>query len=350
MTNIPGGMAAQRWGRRSVLIVGPAVTALGYLLTGTSQSFWQVLAFRFLAGMGGGAHFVAASVYLRDVSTLETRARYMSLQPLSILIGQSVGPIVGGAIAQAWGLRAPFYFAALSLTTAALLVLTAVPEPRTTAAAARPAPRRSQAPPRRQTMGSLFRSPSFLALGLFTVMVFFNRSGGRFTILPLFAAEKGLTPTQIGALFTLTAVPQLMTVFGAGALADKLGRKSVVMPAVSIVVVGLVTFTLGESYGLLALAAILMGIGEGLVVTSPQALFADIAPRGLEGVTMGLYRTFGDVGFLVGPLLLGWIAQRWGHFGLTLGVDAALLFGAALLLMLLVRETLQRKRPAPSRS
>jgi MFS family permease len=73
-----------------------------------------------------------------------------------------------------------------------------------------------------------------------------------------------------------------------------------------------------------------------------MAFFADIAPPGLEGVTMGLFRTFGGVGSLVGALLLGGVADL-SSFDWSLGVDAILLATAALGMMLFVRETAGRR-------
>jgi len=87
---------------------------------------------------------------------------------------------------------------------------------------------------------------------------------------------------------------------------------------------------------------VLLGLGEGLAGPPSVAFFADIAPPGLEGVTMGLYRTFGGVGSVVGALLLGGVADLAG-FAWSLGVDALLLGVAALGMMLLVRETVGRR-------
>ena len=71
--------------------------------------------------------------------------------------------------------------------------------------------------------------------------------------------------------------------------------------------------------------------------------FADIAPPGMEGVTIGLLRTFGGVGTIVGALALGAIADFAG-FAWALWVDAAILAAAGLGLMLFVRETHRVRR------
>ena len=65
------------------------------------------------------------------------------------------------------------------------------------------------------------------------------------------------------------------------------------------------------------------------------------SPDGMRGVTMGLYRTFGDAGFVIGPVLLGSLADLT-TFGWALTFDAVVLVGIALLFALFARETLRR--------
>ena len=93
-------------------------------------------------------------------------------------------------------------------------------------------------------------------------------------------------------------------------------------------------------------AALFMGIGKGIIGPAPAAYAGDLAPPGKSGVTMGLYRTFGDLGFIAGPMLLGLIADAYqGRFagissaGIAIELNAALLIISASALMLFARET-----------
>src|SRR3989304_5456369 len=95
------------------------------------------------------------------------------------------------------------------------------------------------------------------------------------------------------------------------------------------------------------MAAVTRGRGPGMGGPPPAAYAADIAPDGMRGVTMGLYRTFGDAGFVIGPVLLGSLADLT-TFGWALTFDAAVLVGIALLFALFARETLRPPGgPAP---
>jgi MFS family permease len=71
-------------------------------------------------------------------------------------------------------------------------------------------------------------------------------------------------------------------------------------------------------------------VGAGILATStamsgpsPAAYAADNAPEGSRGISLGMFRTAGDTGLLVGPPLLGWIADA-GGYGLAFAVNAGL--------------------------
>jgi MFS family permease len=188
----------------------------------------------------------------------------------------------------------------------------------------------------------LLLSPGLIFVGLFSLMIVANRQDGRFTVMPLYGEAKGFGPDQLGAFISITHFPQFFTTMAAGFLSDRFGRKFTIVPAVALITLGIVMFILSGSFPELLLSGVLLGLGEGLAGPPTVAFFADIAPPGLEGVTMGLFRTFGGIGSLVGAILLGGVADL-SSFAWSLGVDAILLIAAALGMMLLVRETAGRK-------
>jgi MFS family permease len=147
------------------------------------------------------------------------------------------------------------------------------------------------------------------------------------------------------------SLPSIFYDHGRRISSDRFGRKFTIVPAVALITLGIVVFILSDSFPELLLSSVLLGLGEGLAGPPTVAFFADIAPPGLEGVTMGLFRTFGGVRSLVGAIgaiLLGGIADL-SDFAWSLGVDAILLIAAAMGMMPLVRETAgQRARGQPT--
>ena len=188
----------------------------------------------------------------------------------------------------------------------------------------------------------MLANPTFIIVGLFALMVFFTRSGARMNLIPLIATDQlHMSRTMVGVIiFAITGV-NFVTVWPSGWVSDRLGRKFVMVPGMLISALGLWLFALAPSVTTMFLAGLVMGIGTGVAGAAPQAFIVDLAPNGQTSMAIGLYRTFGDVGFVVGPVLLGWVAER-ATKGMALDVNALLLVGIALL-ALAARETVRRR-------
>lgn len=350
-TSLPAGYLTQRYGRRVVLQIGSIVSVFGAVMVAFSFSYTWLVCWRFISGLGWSVYLTGSSVYLRDVANVDNRARFLSLLEMSILAGQSLGPLLGGYLGDRWGYRIPLHISAVFVAMSFLVLQFLVPESRSDNSSTSEMVRNQTGNESHDNDGdivekhgllTLLISPAFIFVGMFTLMIVANRQGGRFSVLPLYGENKGFTASQLGSFISVTHIPQFFTTMLAGFLSDKFGRKSTIIPAVTLIVIGLILFIFTDNVPKLILSGILLGLGEGLAGPPSLAFFADIAPPGLEGVTMGLYRTFGGVGSAIGALLLGGIADLSG-FAASLIVDAALLICAAVGVMVFVRETLSKK-------
>ena len=350
-TSLPAGYLTQRYGRRVVLQIGSIVSVFGAVMVAFSFSYTWLVCWRFISGLGWSVYLTGSSVYLRDVASADNRARFLSLLEMSILAGQSLGPLLGGYLGDRWGYRIPLHISAVFVAMSFLVLQFLVPESRSDNSSTSEMVRNQTGNESHDNDGdivekhgllTLLISPAFIFVGMFTLMIVANRQGGRFSVLPLYGENKGFTASQLGSFISVTHIPQFFTTMLAGFLSDKFGRKSTIIPAVTLIVIGLILFIFTDNVPKLILSGILLGLGEGLAGPPSLAFFADIAPPGLEGVTMGLYRTFGGVGSAIGALLLGGIADLSG-FAASLIVAAALLVCAAVGVMVFVRETLSKK-------
>lgn len=129
VSNVPATLSAERFGRRPMLIIGPAVSAvgmLGYALT--DPSFTNFAIAGSLGGIGGAMTVAAANLYLADISTPLNRSQTMAPLQLTALAGFAVGPALGGFVAEAYGLQAPFLVTAGGFFAAAAAAMAFLPE------------------------------------------------------------------------------------------------------------------------------------------------------------------------------------------------------------------------------
>ncbi len=346
--NIPVGLLSDRFGRRLVLVGGPTVVAVGSVLSGTSSDLWQLLIWRFISGAGSAMYMTGAAVYLTDIADPGNRARMMSLNQGSLLAGVSFGPAVGGLLAEVADFRVPFFFVAALSALCATWALFSIPETNT------PAHRRSREEARlaashagvRETWGLLTNLPFFL-VSMVTLETFLTRTGGRQTILPLLADDRfSMSPGTLGLLFTLMSVLNLIAVPFSGTFADRWGRKAVILPSAALTCVSLVMFAVSWDVWFLVFASVVQGVGTGFGGPAPAAYAADIAPVGSRGFAMGLNRTYGDLGFVIGPPIMGWLADVSGYPA-ALYFNALLVGVAALAFGLYARETAGRSLRRP---
>ena len=337
--NLPAGFLSQRFGQKVMMGAGLMLTAVSMWFMGTAGGLPGLVFWRFLAGTGSAMSVTGAMSYIAQMSKIENRGRLMSLQQGSILIGGDIGPILGGLLADTLGIRWPFYLAGLLAATAAVWILLTLPDAADGSGDEPLSVRVGLSNPRHfrdlQTIKTLLTNPTFVLVGLFTTVVFFTRTGSRYTLLPLISsASIGMSATQLGLLIATIATVNLLLVVPAGSLTDRLGRKAVVLPGAVLSLLGLGMFALGHSVWTFYAGGVILGIGTGVIGPAPAAYAGDLAPPGKTGITMALYRTFGDLGFVVGPILLGLLADATeGIFESVSGLGVAMLFNALLLVL-----------------
>ncbi len=351
MMNVPASHLAERFGRRPLLIVGPLLTALAAVATGLAGRFEQLLVFRFFQGLGSAAQTTAAMIVLADITTSEDRGRVMSWYQSSLLLGSSFGPVVGGLVGERYGFRAPFFVYAALATSAAVWALLSVPETRQFAMAMQAKAKAAQdtvgsakgaAPSGKGAVWTVLADPNFILVSMVTLTVFFTRTGSRNTVLPLYGnGQLGLSPGQLGFTLTLIAVVNLFATNLCGYLCDRFGRKAAIVPGCLLSGLALWSFSMSQNYAFFLFSAVLLGVGTGIAGPAPAAYVADLAQPGRHGLVMGLYRTIGDVGVSIGPILLGWLSDRFG-FVAALRTNALFFAIVGLIFAFFARETLRR--------
>ncbi len=344
--NVPTGQLADRLGRRRTLVLGEVVIAVGNLLCGLTGDFTQFLVFRFIAGAGACMVVTTGQVIMADIATRENRGRLMSVYQGVFLLGLGVGPLPGGLLAQAFGLSAPFIVLAAFSVLAAVVAMNQVPETkgmRERREAASIPPDGLPDRPFLVQLRMLFSQVGFVLLSLVNFMQFYARTGLVFAVVPVMVTVKmGLDPDQVGTALSVASLFQVALVYVAGAMVDRFGRKAVIVPSKLLLAVALACYGLAPDYYWLLAVSAFWGIAGGIAGPAPNAYAADMAPLGMNAITMSTFRAVSDLGYVVGPLLGGWMADAFGNEA-SLYVTALLFAATTLLFAFFAPETAGRR-------
>ena len=325
----PSGQLSDRLGRRPTLALGGLITAAGNLWCALATGYPEFILARFVAGAGAGLMLTTGQVVLADITTPERRGRVISIYQGVFLFAVGIGPFPGGLIAEHFGLAAPFVAYAATGVGSAALAWFAVAETRDLARArhAHGVP----AVPYLAQLGALFRQAGYVLVCIVALTNAIARTGGLFAIIPLLvSARLGLGVAEIGFGLALGSVVGLIAAYPSGMLVDHFGRKAVIAPATIFSGASILLFGLAPSPAWFILACVVWGVASSVGGAAPAAYAADSAPPGMNATTMSTFRMIGDAGYVVGPILLGLIADLEGP-AMALYVAAALLLliGAA---------------------
>ena len=310
-----GGALVTRLGERPVYLTGLLVVAASSLATAFAQSYWQLLVFRGLGGLGSTMFTVSAMALLVRLAPPSIRGRVSSAYASAFLLGGMLGPALGGLLAS-FGLRLPFVVYAAALVVAALVVAL-----RLSGASLRPSADRPQGPPMplREALGV----PAYRAALASAFANGWCNFGVRVAVLPQFAVTVYDRPWVAGMALAVAAVGTALTLQVAGRMADSVGRRPLVIAGLAVTALGFGLLGLSADLWVLLVLSAVSGLGAGLVNPAQQAAVADVVGSDRSGGSvLAAFQMAQDGGAIVGPILIGVIADQVG-FAWALGATAA---------------------------
>ncbi|NYD58603.1 MFS family permease [Nocardioides marinisabuli] len=309
-----GGALVSRLGERPVYLTGLLVVAASSLATAFAQSYWQLLVFRGLGGLGSTMFTVSAMALLVRLAPPSIRGRVSSAYASAFLVGGMLGPVLGGLLASL-GLRVPFVVYAGALVVAVVVVGT-----RLSGARLRPAADQPQRPP--MPVREAMAHPAYRAALASGFANGWCNFGVRVAVLPQFAITVHDRPWVAGAALGVAAVGTALSLQVAGRVADSLGRRPLVISGLAVTALGFGLLGLADDLVVLLVLSAVSGLGAGLVNPGQQAAVADVVgnERG-GGKVLAAFQMAQDSGAIVGPILVGVIADQAG-FGWALATTA----------------------------
>lgn len=339
LANLAAGWLSERVGRKRVLVVGwLAALPVPFLVMWAPTWSWVVFA-NVLLGINQGLAWSTTVVMKIDLVGPERRGFAMGLNEFAGYLAVAASAFATGAIATRYGLRPePFYlgiaFAALGLALSVLFV-------RDTRAHAdlegekAPLQQRPQAAEIFARVS--WRSPALSSASQAGLVNNLN-DGLAWGLFPLYFAAGGLPLREIGILAALYPAAWGIIQLWTGALSDRWGRKPLI--AWGMLVQGAALLGVAFSHGFLpwAMAAIGLGLGTAMVYPTLLAAVGDVAHPSWRPSAVGIYRFWRDLGYAVGAIVAGVLADVSG-MGNAIAVVALLTMASGVLVAARMPET-----------
>jgi MFS family permease len=337
--DMPAGIAVSRWGDKAAMVAGTALIAI--VAVGASFSNSPVALGAFIFVMGGGWAFwqLARLAYVSETVPLEHHGRALSMTGGMNRIGNFIGPVIGGFLAEAYGYEAAFWAQALAGAAAAATMFFVVGEST-----------RAVIVEGQSISGRLVETvvthrhtyvragPPIIALGLLRQ--------ARQVFLPLWGKEElMLSDGQIGLIVGASFFIDAAIFYPVGMIMDSYGRKWALVPCLLTMAVGLIVLPLTTDFwGFMAVGA-LTGLGNGFGSGINMTLAADFSPAVGRGEFLGVWRLASDIGQAGGPLVISGLTGL-GSLTLAAVVSGGIGVAGALLVVLFVPESLRMHREA----
>ena len=329
--DLPAGMMSDRFGARRFMLIGLAIIAVSSLIAGFAGNYAVLLAARVLEGAGSAIYTTTALTLVTRLSPRETRGVNLSLYMSMFLIGTMIGPVVGGFAAEHFGLGAPFIVYGMFASFSLVLVWKTIGRGETVD---------TSEPIRLRRLFGLLRSYDILTINLANICIFVARQGILNTMVPLYARlNLGLALSELGVILSIAALANLVTMLLSGSMSDRYGRRPFFLAGLGSTAVFIALIPLASDPIMLTGAVI--GLSLSLGLAGPMAAWlTDVVDSKDLGGAMGLFRTMGDLGFVVAPVALATLAGSEGS------VSLMPFFLAAAVIALLTLPLLRTSDPA----
>jgi MFS family permease len=348
LANLVSGQLADAWGRKRVLVLGWLVGLPVPFMIIWAPSWKWVIAANALLGINQGLAWSMTVIMKIDLVGPKSRGLAVGLNEFAGYLAVGVTAFFTGYLASEYGLRpAPIYlgvaYAIFGTTLSILLVRDTRDHVRLEASAHA----RQSAP---INFREVFFLTSFGDRNLFAAsqagLVNNLNDGMSWGIFPLFFASFGLGVERIGILKAVYPATWGILQVATGPLSDRWGRKGLIVGGMWVQAAGLFLTALTREFEYWLIGSLLLGIGTAMVYPSLIAAVSDASHPAWRARSLSVYRFWRDLGYAIGALSAGIIADLFG-LSWAIATIAALTFASGLVVALVMRGSGEMSRGMP---
>jgi len=294
------GNVSDRYGRRPVLLASLAAFGVDFLLTGLATSMLWLFVGRAVAGLFG-ASFATAGAYIGDISTDENRAKYFGFIGAAWGTGFTLGPVIGGFVAEHLDPRAPFFVAAALALANVVFGYFVLPE------SLPPDKRRPFEWARANPFGA-FKSLAHLPMiaGLLIAVFLYQMAHDSLpAVWMYYTREKfGWSESDMGLSLTFVGIMTLIVMGGlTGVLVPKLGERRAIMIGFLLMTLGFVGYAFAPT-GWFIYVAIAVGSLGGIANPAMQSVMSRQVGPSAQGELQGAVASLSSVAAVLSPLIM----------------------------------------------
>jgi DHA1 family tetracycline resistance protein-like MFS transporter len=326
------GNLSDRYGRRPLLLMSLFAFGVDFLLTGLAMSMTWLFIGRAFAGVFG-ASYAAAGAYIGDISNDENRAKNYGLIGAAWGSGFTLGPVIGGFVAEHLGPRAPFFAAAALALANVAFGYFVLPE------SLKPENRRKFEWKRANPFGTL-KSLTHLPMvaGLLFAVFLYQIAHDSLPAVWMFYVQLKFGWGEFGSGWSLTFVG-IMTVIVMGGLTGlvvpKLGERRAILVGFTLMTVGFLGYAL-VPYGWMIYPAIAIGSLGSIANPSMQSVMSRHAGPQAQGELQGALASIAGIAAVFSPLFMSWLFYRFAGEGAPVHLPGAPFVVSAMLVFFCV--------------
>jgi len=350
--NLVSGQLADLWGRKRVLVLGWLFgLPVPFMIIGAPSWGW-VIAANALLGINQGLAWSMTVIMKVDLVGPKSRGLAVGLNEFAGYLAVGATAFLTGYLASRYGLRpTPIYlgvaYAGLGTVLSALLVRDTRDHVRLEA---------SSNAGEATSIGfrEIFALTSFKDRNLFAAsqagLVNNLNDGMSWGIFPLFFAAFGLGVERIGILKAAYPATWGVLQIATGPLSDRLGRKGLIVAGMWVQAAGLVLTAATREFGWWLVGSLILGVGTAMVYPALIAAVSDASHPTWRARSLSVYRFWRDLGYAIGALSAGLIADRFGLSAAIFSIAALTFLSGVVVAACMSRPiTPTRSYPAASR-
>jgi MFS family permease len=325
--NLVSGQLADAWGRKRVLILGWLVGLPVPFMIMWAPSWGWVIAANALLGINQGLAWSMTVIMKIDLVGPKSRGLAVGLNEFAGYLAVGVTAFLTGYLASKYGLRpAPIYLGVAYAIVGTALSIVLVHDTREHVRLETAAHAQQSAP---ISFREIFLLTSFRDRNLFAAsqagLVNNLNDGMSWGIFPLFFASFGLHVDRIGILKAVYPVTWGILQIATGPLSDRWGRKGLIVAGMWVQAAGLFVTAATSRFEWWLIGSLLLGLGTAMVYPSLIAAVSDASHPIWRARSLSVYRFWRDLGYAIGALAAGLIADLLGMVW-AIGMIGALTF------------------------